>query len=112
MQKKYIVRLTKDEQEILLDVIKRLQGSSQKVRRAQILVKANVSGAGWSDERITEAFNCRRQTVEGIRQRFVESGFDETLEGKRRSDPAVEKLLNGKQEAQVIALRLGKPPKG
>lgn len=112
MQKKYIVRLTKREQEILLDVIKKLQGTGQKVRRAQILLKANVSGPGWNDERIAEAFGCRRQTVEGIRQRFVESGFEETLEGKRRSDPAVEKLLNGKQEAQVIALRLGKPPKG
>jgi len=112
MQKKYIVRLTKREQEILLDVIKKLQGTGQKVRRAQILLKANVSGPRWNDERIAKAFGCRRQTVEGIRQRFVESGFEETLEGKRRSDPAVEKLLNGKQEAQVIALRLGKPPNG
>jgi len=56
---------------------------------------------------------CRvQQTVEGIRQRFVEAGFEETLEGKKRPQPATEKLLSGKQEAQVIALRLGSPPKG
>lgn len=112
MQKKYIVRLSKCERELLEEVIKKLRGSSQKVRRAQVLLKANVAGPAWSDQRIAEAFGCRRQTVEGIRQRFVEAGFEETLEGKQRSEPATERLLDGKQEAQVIALRLGPPPKG
>jgi hypothetical protein len=62
--------------------------------------------------RIAEAFACRRQTVENLRQRFVESGFRETLDGKRRAEPPTDKLLDGKQEAQVIALRLGPPPRG
>lgn len=112
MQKKYIVRLSKRERELLAEVIKKLQGTSQKVRRAQVLLKADAAGPAWSDQRIAAAFGCRRQTVEGIRQRFVEAGFEETLEGKQRSEPATAKLLNGKQEAQVIALRLGLPPKG
>jgi hypothetical protein len=112
MPKKYIVHLSKRERELLEEVIKKLRGSSQKVRRAQVLLKANVAGPAWSDQRIAEAFGCRRQTVEGIRQRFVEAGFEETLEGKQRSEPATERLLDGKQEAQVIALRLGPPPKG
>ena len=112
MPKKYIVRLSKRERELLEEVIKKLRGSSQKVRRAQVLLKANVAGPAWSDQRIAEAFGCRRQTVEGIRQRLAEAGFEETLEGKQRSEPATERLLDGKQEAQVIALRLGPPPKG
>ena len=112
MQKKYIVRLSKRERELLEEVVKKLQGTSQKVRRAQMLLKADADGPAWTDERIAEAFGCRRQTVEKIRQRFVEAGFEETLEGKQRSEPATEKLLDGKQEAQVIALRLGPPPKG
>jgi homeodomain-containing protein len=112
MQKKYIVRLSKRERELLVEVIKKLQGTSQKVRRAQVLLKADAAGPAWSDQRIAEAFGCRRQTVEGIRQRFVEVGFEETLNGKQRSEPATAKLLDGKQEAQVIALRLGAPPKG
>ena len=112
MQKKYIVRLTKRERELLVEVIKKLHGSGQKVRRAQVLLKADAAGPAWSDQRIAEAFGCRRQTVEGIRQRFVEAGFEETLHGKQRPEPATEKLLDGKQEAQVIALRLGPPPKG
>ena len=44
--------------------------------------------------------------------RTVERGFEETLEGKRRAEPPTEKLLNGEQEAKIIAMRLGAPPKG
>jgi transposase len=112
MQKKYIVRLSRKERETLQEVVKKLKGGSQKVRRAQILLKADAKGAAWSDNQIAEAFGCRRQTVETIRQRLVERGFHETLEGKKRSAPPTEKLLDGKQEAQVIATRLGPPPKG
>jgi hypothetical protein len=112
MEKKYIVRLSKQEQEILEEVVKKLKGGGQKVRRAQILLKANAKGPAWTDGRIAEAFGCRRQTVEKVRQRFVEAGFEETLEGKKRTNPPVDKLLDGKQEAEIIAMRLGSPPKG
>ena len=112
MQKKYIVRLSRKERGILEEIVKKFKGSSQKVRRAQVLLKADANGPGWTDNRIAEAYGCRRQTVETIRQRFVECGFQETLERKQRATPAVEKLLDGEQEAKVIATRLGPPPKG
>ena len=112
MNKKYIVRLTAKERRTLREVIKKLDGSSQKVRRAQMLLKADAAGPAWTDERIAEAFDGRTRTVEKLRERFVTDGFEQTLDGKLREKPAVEKLLGGKQEAQVIALRLGPPPKG
>jgi hypothetical protein len=112
MQKKYIVRLSDAERRTLREVIAKLKGSSQKVRRAQILLKADADGPGWTDARIAEAFDCRRQTVENVRRRLVESGFHEALDGKKRAEPATPKRLDGRQEAQVIALRLGPPPTG
>ena len=112
MQKKYIVRLSDEERGVLKEMIRKLKGGSQKARRAQILLKADADGPGWMDSKIAEAFSCRRQTVENLRQRFVERGFRETLEGKRREQPATPKLLDGKQEAQIIAMRLGSPPAG
>lgn len=112
MQKKYIVRLTEAERCELRAVIKQLKGSSQKVRRAQILLKADIEGSNWTDARIAEAFDCRTKTVENIRQRLVEKGFEETLQGAQRSTPPVKKLLDGEQEARLIAMRLGPPPKG
>lgn len=112
MEKKYIVRLTEEERETLRDVIKRLKGSSQKVRRAQILLKADAEGPAWTDKRIAEAFECRTKTVENVRQRLVLEGFEVTLEGKRPAAPPRQPVFDGEQEAKVIALRLGPPPKG
>lgn len=109
MKKKYIVELTEAERALLRDVVKKLKGTSQKVKRANILLKAD---AGWTDARIAEALDCRTKTVENVRQRFVESGFEATLDGKQRDTPPIEKLLDGEQEAKIIALRLGKPPAG
>jgi len=111
MQKKYIVRLATSERETLLGVVKKLTGTSQKVRRAQVLLKADADGSAWTDARIAEAFGCRTKTVENIRERFVTQGFERTLNGPpaKASRP---KLLDGKQEAKVIAMRLGPPPKG
>ena len=112
MPKKYIVRLSESEREQLRTVVKKLKGSSQKVRRAQILLKADVTGANWSDERIADAFSCRTKTVENIRKRLVEQGFDVALNGVNRQSAPTPKRLDGEQEAQVIAMRLGSPPKG
>jgi hypothetical protein len=74
MEKKYIVRLTEQERQTLRGVIKKLKGSSEKVRRAQILLKADVDGPKWTDKRIAEAFSCRTKSVENIRQRLVTHG--------------------------------------
>ena len=61
MNKKYVVRLSEEERMVCQGIIKTLKGSSQKLRRAQILLKADADGAGWSDVKIAEAFNCRVQ---------------------------------------------------
>lgn len=112
IMKKYIVRLTSAERTVLLTTIKKLSGSSQKVRRAHILLKSDADGSAWTDALIAEAFNCRTKTVENVRQKFVEEGFDAALNRKKRKMPPTPKLLDGKQEAQLIALRLGTPPEG
>ena len=112
MQKKYIVRLSDEERDTLQGVVKKLKGTGQKVRRAQVLLKADANGPGWTDVRNADAFFCRTQTVENLRRRLVESGFDEALSGRKRATPPTTKLLDGKQEAKIIATRLGPPPKG
>jgi len=112
MNKKYIVRLNDQERERLEEIVKRLSGSSQKVKRANILLMADADGPGWTDKQIAEAYRCRTKTVENVRQRLVQRGFEETLEGKKPEQAPREKTLDGKQEAKVIATRLGKPPQG
>ena len=110
--KKYIVRLTEEERETCRETVRKLRGGHEKVRRAQMLLQADADGPKWTDRRIAEVYGCRTKTVENIRQRFVLAGFAAVLERKRAASPPVPKLLDGKQEAQVIALRLGAPPPG
>ena len=112
MVKKYIVRLSQEERNLLRGIVKKLKGTSQKVRRAHILLKADVDGPNWCDAKIAEALSCRTRTVENVRRRLVTEGFDAVLNRKKRKTPPRPKILDGKQEAQIIALRLGKPPTG
>jgi hypothetical protein len=112
MPKKYIVRLTDAERETLSRIVAKFNGSSQKVRRAQVLLKADADGPNWTDAKIADAYGCRTKTVENIRERFVTEGFEVTLSGKPRPKPPSRKVLDGQQEATVIAMRLGPPPAG
>lgn len=112
MNKKYIVRLSDAERRVCDNVVKRSKGSSQKARRAQILLKSDADGPAWTDEEISEAFGCRAQTVENVRRRFVTESFESALEGQKRDTPPTPPILDGEAEAKVIAMRLGKPPAG
>ena len=107
MNKKFIVRLTDEERAVCQEIIKKLKGSSQKFRRAQILLKADADGPGWSDVKIAEAFNCRVQTIENLRKRLVLEGFELALDGKTRQEPPTPCKLDGEAEAKLIAMRLG-----
>ena len=97
---------------LLAEYIKKQKGTSSRVRRAQVLLKADADGPCWTDTEIAEAYGCRTKTVENIRERFVTEGFELTLNSQKRKKPPRPKLLDGEQEAKVIALRLEPPPKG
>jgi hypothetical protein len=77
--KKYVVRLSDEERQVCQDVVKKPNGSSQKVRWAQILLKADADGSNWIDARIADAFHCRVQTIENLRKRLVTEGFEAAL---------------------------------
>lgn len=96
MQKKYVVRLAEQERQVCAEVIDKLKGTSQKVRRAHILLKADADGPTWTDQQIAEAFRCRIQTVENIRKKCVTAGFEAALEHKKPQSPP-QHLLDGKQ---------------
>jgi Homeodomain-like domain len=111
MPKKFIVRLTDEERETLNLLLKKKSVAAQRVRRASILLKSDVDGPCWTDAKIADAFGCRTKTVENVRENLVVEGFEATLHGKPKSRVR-SKVLDGEQEAKIIALRLGRPPKG
>jgi putative transposase len=104
--KKYLVDLTADERETLLQLIRKGKPSARKVTRARILLKASE---GFTDEQIAAALNTGEATVERTRKRFVEEGLGALDERPR---PGARAKLKGKQEAHVIALACSKAPEG
>lgn len=114
MRKLYRVELTAEERAECETVLGRLSAKSQKARRAKMLLKADQSetGPAWTDGRIAEACDARRQTVENVRQRFVTAGFQVALHGQARQKPPIRPMLDGEQEAKLIAMRTGEPPSG
>ena len=113
MNKKYIVRMSDEERARCQEIFKTLKGSSQKSRRAQILLKADADGPGWPDLKIAEAFNCRVQTVENLRKRLGHRGL-RAGPGRARNVRNRPRLPSStaRREAKLIAMRLGKPPAG
>ena len=107
MNKKYIVRLTDEERAVCEATVKNEKGKSEKLRRAVILLKADMDGPGWNDEKISEAVGCRIRTVENVRREFVLEGFEAALVRKKRTTPPTPKLLDGAAEAKLIATAVG-----
>lgn len=110
--KRYVVRLTEEEREELMEVVSRGRGTAYRMRHANILLLADADGPAWTDERIAEAFSAHSNTVRNLRQRFVEHGFEETLNRKKRLTPPCQPILDGRKEAELIALSCSEPPEG
>ena len=108
MEKKYIVDLTTEERSDLEGRLRGGQMSVRKVKRIQILLKADED---WSDERIAEAYDVGLSTVERTRRKFVERGLEGAITNRRprREYP---RKLDGKAEAHLIALMCGPAPAG
>ena len=112
--KKYVVRLSGDEREQLEVLIRKGKSPAQRLLKARILLKADVSeaGDGWSDSRIMAALETSPSMVYRVRKQLVEEGFDAVLSRKQRATPAVAPIFDGEKEAKLIALACSKPPKG
>ncbi len=112
--KKYVVRLSGDEREQLEALIWKGKSPAQRLLKARILLKADVSeaGDGWSDSRIMAALETSPSMVYRVRKQLVEEGFDAVLSRKQRATPAVAPIFDGEKEAKLIALACSKPPKG
>ena len=84
MNKKYIVRLTKEELEMTRELISKRKASVHNIKHANILLKVDADGENWIDERCANAFSIHTNTVCSIRQSFVEKGIDAVLNRKNR----------------------------
>ena len=113
MKKKYVVELTTEERSQFQAIVRAKRMAAHKRRHAQMLLKVDqgVEGPGWSDAAVAEAFDCTPRSVERLRVRLVERGFEGGLEHGNRGKNRARKL-DGVAEARLIALACGKTPEG
>ena len=113
MKKKYIVTLMEEERRMLQEMLSRGKAAARKLMHARILLKADAAAGGpaWEDQRIAEALEVGRATVERVRQEFVEEGFEAALE-RRQPRRVYRRKLDGDGEAHLVALACQEPPEG
>lgn len=107
MAKIYIIDLSEEEKEMLLELTSRGRAPARKIKRAQILLLANE---GKKDETIVEMLHVGRATIERIRKRFVLEGMNAALNERPR--PGGQRKLGPKGEAVLETLAKSEPPEG
>src|SRR3954466_1768144 len=112
--KRYKVTLDAEERQYLHDLIAADKAAARKLAHARILLKADAADGGpaWPDWQIADALEVSADTVERVRQRFVESGLDAALDRKQRERPPRQGKLHGRGAARLIALACSTPPDG
>jgi transposase len=114
MQKLFVVRLSQEERERLLAMVKAGKASALKLTRARILLKADQQKRrpAWTDAEIASALDVSLKTVFNIRRKWVEEGLEAALERKPQGAPSRPRKLDGHAEAKLVATCCGPAPKG
>ena len=111
--KKYVLKLSSEEREILAKVIRESRAPGWKILRARALLKCDQGpqGPAWSDSRIAEALECTVNSLENWRKQAVLQGPLSLLERKpyQRWTPP---KLDGEAEARLTALACSPAPPG
>jgi len=112
--KKWIVQLEADERTRLEQLARRGKAAAYRIRHANVLLAVDQSpaGPGLADEQVAGTLNISVRSIEHLRRRFVEEGFDAALERKKRSRPSIEPMFDGEKEAKLIAIACGPKPAG
>lgn len=108
------VRLSLDERNILLDLIRKGTAPAKSIMHANVLLAAdeNAGDIKKSEIEIAKLFHVNQRTVHTIRNRYSESGLEAALGRKKRETPPVKAKITGEVEARIIALSCSSPPAG
>jgi len=112
--KKYIIRLSADERQMLGKLARSGKAAARKITRARVLLKADAGqgGPGWTDQRIAEALDVGVRMIENVRRRCVEGGPEAAALGRAWPDRPAQRKLDGAGEARLVAIACSEPPTG
>jgi transposase len=110
---RYTIKLTKDEVKELNNIIDKGFHSSQTFRVAYILLNCDEGKYAQkvTNEQISKMLKVSMRTIERVKKRFVEQGFESVLE-RKASSRVYDRKADGEVEARLVSLCCSEPPKG
>jgi len=115
MAKIYTVTLTQDERQELEQIISKGKHTSQTYRRAYILLNKDEgsfsNGIQVTNEELTKVLHIGMRTIDRVKKKFVEEGFDACL-SRKKSSRIYERKIDGDVEAHLISIACSEPPEG
>lgn len=114
MVARYRVTLTQEERETLEEMSSTGTRAAKTVlyARALLLLDAGEHGPKWRVADVSQALGMVPRTLERLKRRFVEEGFEESLQRKERETPPRALIFDGDFEAKLLALACSAAPDG
>jgi transposase len=109
----YTIKLTKGEVDELMSIINKGSHTSQTFRVAYILLNCDEGkyAEKVTNEQISKVLKVGMRTIDRVKKRFVEDGFEAVLE-RRPTQRIYERKMDGDAEAKLVKLCCSEPPKG
>ncbi len=110
---RYTIKLIKSEVEELHSIINKGSHSSQTFRVAYILLNCDEGkySEKVTNEQISKVLKIGMRTIDRVKKKFVEDGFEGALE-RRPTKRVYEPKMDGDTEAKLVTLCCSEPPKG
>jgi transposase len=110
---RYTIKLTKSEVGELMDIINKGSHTSQTFRTAYILLNCDEGkhSEKVTNEQISKVLKVGMRTIDRVKKKFVEEGFEASLE-RRPTQRLYDLKMDGDTEAKLVTLCCSDPPKG
>ena len=110
---RYTIKLSQEEVKELMAIINKGSHTSHTFRTAYVLL--NCDEGDYSDkatnEQISKLLKVGMRTIDRIKKRFIEEGFEAVLE-RRASSRVYDVKIDGDVEAKLVKLCCSEPPPG
>ena len=111
--KRYRIQLSQEEVKELKVIINKGSHTSQTFRAAYILL--NCDEGDYSEkvtnEQISKVLKVGMRTIDRVKKKFIEDGFEKVLE-RRVSSRIYDVKIDGDVEAKLVKLCCSEPPSG
>lgn len=113
MSIRYRVTLTQEERKQLTEIIHKGKHTSQAYRNAYILLNTDKGefSSYVTNAEISKVLKVGMRTIDRVKKRFVEEGFEACLQ-RKATTRIYDRKMDGDAEAHLISIACGEPPQG